>query len=1024
MKKIKKNDFRSKLNSIMLLFSIVFLLFYGANTFAQTTTIRGSIQDSNGQSLIGVNVIVKGTQQGTVTDIDGNFILSVPSPNSILEVSYIGYQSQEIALNGRTSINVTLEEDTQSLEEVIVVGYGTQKKINLTGSVQNVSSDDIVKRNVSNTSIALQGLVPGVSVTTSSGRPGYDGAGIKIRGTGSINSSSSPLILIDGVIADTYGLNFIDMNSIESISVLKDAASASIYGSRASNGVILITTKRAKDNKLNISYSGYVGSNSPTAMPKPLSAVDYMKSINTARANADIGPQYSDELINEFETLGPDNINRYDTNWREEIIRNNALTHNNSLSLSGGSDAIKVFANLGHFYQGGNIANNDYQRSTLRLNTDAQINKWLKAGIDINIRESKTVQPTNDSPESIINKATTFVPVFSGINDDGTWGYGQNGDNPIASAEVSGLNTARSPELGLKGFLQINPFEGFEVYTSYSRRKIETKSDSFLKPYDTYEGGAYKTTYPASGTSKYEGWSQTLTKQFNLQASYEKQVSEHYFKILTGVQTEEINGRSFSASRKGYEYDGFEDINHGDNATATNAGGHSDWSMLSYYGRLNYNYKERYLAELNGRFDASSRFMKDYRWGFFPSASVGWRISEEAFFESIKNTVNNLKLRVSYGILGNQDIGSYYPYAATISPGYGYWFNKELGSGVAQSQVANEKISWEKSAQTNIGVDLSLIDTKLNVTFDYYVRNIDDMLQQFPIPVYVGLGSPWENAGSMRNNGWDLNLTWRDKIGDVNYSITGNFSDVRNEITDLYGKEYIGTQITREGDPMSSWYGYVSDGYFQSQEEIDNSPVFGEKANIKPGYIKYKDLSGPEGVPDSVINSFDRTIIGNPSPRYEYSLNLGADWKGLDVNIFLQGVGKKELFYSGYGVRPFYIGRSMFENQLDYWTEDNRNAKFPILLIDGSGNNPNNMISDFWVKSGAYLRLKNVVLGYTIPKNITSKYNMNSLRFYVSGQNLLTFSNAYEGYDPENSVSGGSFYPLMRTYTFGLTVNF
>jgi hypothetical protein len=276
----------------------------------------------------------------------------------------------------------------------------------------------------------------------------------------------------------------------------------------------------------------------------------------------------------------------------------------------------------------------------------------------------------------------------------------------------------------------------------------------------------------------------------------------------------------------------------------------------------------------------------------------------------------------------------------------------------------------------------------------------------------------------MRNNGWDLNLTWRDKIGDVNYSITGNFSDVRNEITDLYGKEYIGTQITREGDPMSSWYGYVSDGYFQSQEEIDNSPVFGEKANIKPGYIKYKDLSGPEGVPDSVINSFDRTIIGNPSPRYEYSLNLGADWKGLDVNIFLQGVGKKELFYSGYGVRPFYIGRSMFENQLDYWTEDNRNAKFPILLIDGSGNNPNNMISDFWVKSGAYLRLKNVVLGYTIPKNITSKYNMNSLRFYVSGQNLLTFSNAYEGYDPENSVSGGSFYPLMRTYTFGLTVNF
>lgn len=1024
MKKIIKIDHRSKRNSIVLLLSILCLLFYGANSYAQTATVRGSITDSKGEPLIGVNVIVKGTQQGTISDIDGKYTLSVPSANATLEFSYIGYKSQDIAVNGRTTINVTLVEDTQALDELIVVGYGTQKKVNLTGSVQNVSSEDLVKRNVANTSIALQGMVPGVSVVTSSGRPGFDGAGIKIRGTGSINSTSSPLVLIDGVIADTNGLNFIDMNSIESISVLKDAASASIYGSRASNGVILITTKRAKDNKLNISYSGYVGSNSPTAMPKPLSAVDYMKSINTARANADIGPQYSDQLINEYETLGPDNINRYDTNWRKQIIRDNALTHNNSLSLSGGSDAIKVFANLGHFYQDGNIANNNYNRSTLRLNTDAQITKWLKAGIDINIRESKTVQPTNDSPESIINKATTFVPVFSGINDDGSWGYGQNGDNPIASAEVSGLNTVTTPELGLKGSLQINPFEGFEVFTSYSRRKIESKSDSFLKPYDTYEGGSYKTTYPASGTNKYEGWSQTITKQYNLQASYEKDISDSYFKILTGLQTEEINNRSFSASRKGYEYDGYEDLNHGNNATATNAGGHSDWAMLSYYGRLNYSFKERYLAELNGRFDASSRFMKDQRWGFFPSASVGWRVSEEAFFEPIKNTISNLKFRASYGILGNQDIFSYYPYAATISPGYGYWFNKEIGSGAAQTQVANDKISWEKSAQVNFGLDLTLIESKLNATFDYYVRNIDDMLQQFPIPVYVGLSSPWENAGSMRNNGWDLTINWRDKVGDFNYNITANLSDVKNKIINLYGKEYIGEQITREGDPMSSWYGYISDGYFQTQEDIDNSPVFGEKKNIKPGYIKYKDISGPEGEPDGKIDSFDRTIIGNPSPRYEYSLNLGVDWKGLDLNVFFQGVGKKDLYYSGYGIRPFYVGRSMFENQLDFWTEDNRNAKFPILLIDGSGNNPNNMISDFWVKSGSFLRLKNVVLGYTIPKNITSKYSLNTVRFYVSGQNLLTFTNAYEGYDPENSVSGGSFYPLMRTYTFGLTVNF
>ena len=298
------------------------------------------------------------------------------------------------------------------------------------------------------------------------------------------------------------------------------------------------------------------------------------------------------------------------------------------------------------------------------------------------------------------------------------------------------------------------------------------------------------------------------------------------------------------------------------------------------------------------------------------------------------------------------------------------------------------------------------------------------MLQQFPIPVFVGLSSPWENAGSMRNNGWDLNVTWRDKIGNLNYNITANLSDVKNTITNLYGKEYIGTQITREGDPLGSWYGFESDGYFQTQEEIDNAAVYGEKKNIRPGYIRYKDLNGPEGVPDGVINDLDRTIIGNPAPRYEYSLNIGADWKGLDINIFFQGVGKRDLFYSGYGVRPFYVGRSMFKNQLDYWSEDNRDAKFPILLIDGSGNNPNNIISDFWVKSGAYLRLKNVVLGYTLPKQISNKWSMNKVRFFVSGQNLLTFSNAYEGYDPENSVSGGSFYPLMRTMTVGVDINF
>lgn len=1027
MKKERNLSLKGKKQKCLLfVVSFITLLFYSATMYAQVN-INGIVKDSNNEPLIGVNVILKGTQQGTVTDTEGKFGLQVPNAIAIIEFSYIGFQTQEIPLNGQTFLNVTMKEDTEQLEEIIVVGYGTQKKVNLTGAVQNVTSADLTKRSLSNTSTALQGLVPGVSVIQSSGRPGGDGSSITIRGTGSLNSSSSPLILIDGIEGD---INNIDMNAIESISILKDAASASIYGSRASNGVILVTTKRAKEGKVRVSYNGYAGVNRPTEMPEPVNAIEYMEAVNTARANADMDPQYSEEIINIYKTKGADNINYYDTNWRELVFKKQTLAHNHSVSLSGGSETFRVFANAGYYFQEGLISNNDYTRMTLRLNTDAQVAKWMKVGVDINIRQSDVTRPSMEEPESTINKTLTFTPVFSGLNNDGTWGFGQNGDNPIAISKAGGVHTGVTPELGVKGSMLLNPFDGFEVLTSYSSRKVEYKSDYFQKPYDTYENGVFKTTYPATGTNKNEGWSQTITNQFNLQASYEKTLSLNFLKILGGIQTEERLNHSFSASRKGYEFDGFEELNNGDISTANNSGGRSEWAMLSYYSRLNYSFDDRYLLELNGRWDASSRFMRDYRWGFFPSISGGWRISEESFFEPIKEIISNLKIRASYGTLGNQDIvingvAIYFPYAASISSGYGYWFDKALGTGVAQTQVANEKISWEKSTQTNFGLDGDFLNSRLRFNFDYYIRNIHNMLQQFPIPLFVGLSSPWENAGSMRNKGWDLSLTWRDRLGNVNYYITGNLSDVKNKVTNLYGNEYIGTQITKEGLPLRSWYGYVSDGYFQNQEEINNSPVYGgNKDNVKPGYVKYKDISGPDGVPDGKITDDDRAVIGNPYPRYEYSLNLGAEWKGFDFSVFLQGVGKKDILYTGAGARPFHVGRTIFKNQLDSWTPENRDAEFPLLLIDGSGNNPNNIVSDFWIRSGAYLRLKNVVIGYNLPKSTIDNLNIESLRFYINGQNLFTICNAYKGYDPENYVNNGSFYPVMQTFTFGIDLRF
>lgn len=1000
---------------------------YFKNISPETTQkgryITGRVVDLADSPLIGVNVVVEGTSSGTVTDQNGAYSLENVPVDANLLFSYVGYLPRTVKTGNETLINVVLQEDTKKLDEVVVVGYGTQKKINLTGAVQNITSQDLVKRNVGNTSTALQGLIPGVSVVQSSGRPGADGGSITIRGTGSLNSSTSPLILIDGVEGD---INNIDMNAIESVSILKDAASASIYGSRASNGVVLVTTKRAQGEGVKVSYNGYVGLNTPTSMPDPVNAIEYMEAVNVARANADMDPQYSTDILNIYKNQGVDNINYYDTDWRNAVIKNTALVHNHSVSLSGGSRMFHIFANGGYYYQDGQIANNAYSRMTLRLNTDAQLTKWLKVGLDVNIRQSKATNPCLQSPEEIINKALTFTPVFSGVNNDGTWGFGQNGDNPIAVSKVAGKRTGVTPELGVKGFILLQPFKGFEALASYSSRRVEYKYDQFIKPYDTYENGVYKTTYPADGNSKEEGWSQTVTNQFNAQVAYETNLSKNYLKLLAGMQTEELTNRGITAGRKGFEFDGFEELSHGNVSSASNSGSRDEWAMMSYFARINYSFDERYLLELNGRWDASSRFMKGHRWGFFPSLSAGWRISEESFFRQAKKLVDNLKIRASYGTLGNQDIlNTYYPYAASISSGYGYWFDKKLGSGVAQTQVANEKISWEKSTQLNIGLDAALLNSRLSMNFDYYIRNINDMIQQFPIPMYIGLSSPWENAGSMRNNGWDLSVTWRDRVGDVNYHITGNLSDVKNKVTDLYGNEYVGTQLTREELPLKSWYGYVSDGYFQNQEEIDASPVYGgNKENVKPGYIRYKDISGPDGKPDGEINDYDRTVIGNPYARYEFSLNLGAEWNGFDFTMFLQGVGKRDILYTGYGARPFYVGRTIFKNQLDYWTPENRNAEFPLLLIDGSGNNPNNIVSDFWIKNGAYLRMKNLVVGYTLPKKILGKMHIDNLRFYASAQNLFTICSAYKGYDPENSVNGGSFYPVMQTFTFGVDIRF
>lgn len=1014
-----------------LLLLVVATMLSGVCAWAAPFSVTGTVTDETGEPLVGVSVKAENSKTGVTTDIDGNYSIVMSAPGT-LEFSYVGMSAQKVKVSGASRHDIVLKEDATTLDDVVVVGYGTQRKVNLTGSVQSISSSDIVRRSVSNGSNALQGIVPGLSAVQGGGGPGADAASIKIRGQGSLNSATSPLVLIDGVEGD---MNRIDLNSVESISVLKDAASASIYGSRASNGVILITTKRGQQGKPKVTFNGYVGWNKPTEIPETVDAVTYLTAVDQANVNMGVEPKYT-ELIEQYKTLGADQMNRYDTNWRDAILKKSAMVQNYSVGVSGGSDFLNVYANAGYYKQDGMVNNNNFKRYSLRLNSDMKINKWIKLGVDLSVRQAEVLNPIGGANESI-GYALSFAPIYSGVNADGTWGYGLQGNNPIAAINAGGYSKSTAPEYIAKANLNITPYKGVTVTGSWNWKRNDGRTKTFADNYDQYENGVFKQTKPENKAAR-ESRSTVDYIQYTATASYENTFGKNYLKALVGFQSEDTNGHSLEAARSKYYYDGYEDIMHGDASTATNSSYRYSYAMLSYLFRINYAFADRYLLEVNGRYDGTSRFKGDKRWGFFPSVSAGWRISEEAFMKDASSVVNNLKLRASFGRLGNQALdGTYFPYVSAISSveGNGYWFDGEFTPGAAQAQLANMLIGWEKSTQVNVGLDWGLFNNRLSGSFDYYVRKIDDMLQKFPVPDFVAMTAPWQNAGSMRNNGWELSLEWNDRVGDFSYYARFNLSDVRNKILDLYGNEYkSGNRITVEGRPYSQYYGYVADGYFQSKEEImatnpDGTykyPVYGDRNTIEAGYIKYKDISGPDGKPDGVIDGNDRVDIGDPTPHFEFGLTIGGEWKGIDLSLFFQGVGQKDVAYTGGGARPLMGNSTIYEHMLgNTWTKDNPNAKYPLLTLDVAGSSPNNMFSSHWVKSGAYCRLKNLVLGYTLPRTWTRKAFIERVRVYASAQNLFTIkgSDFYKGFDPEQS-GGATCYPLNKSFLVGLQLDF
>lgn len=991
----------------------------------QPFTVKGRVTDSLGHPLAGVSVAVEGTTRGTLTDENGDYSLTLENEGGTLVFSYIGYTKQSVKINGRSVIDMVMHAGVSSLNQLVVVGYGTQRKINLTGSVSTVDVGDVAKRSVASLSSALEGTMPGVTIQQTSGQPGADGANIRIRGIGSINSTTYPLVLVDGI---EMSMDQVDVNTIQSISVLKDAASASIYGSRAANGVILITTKRGETGKISMSYSGYVTVQQPTNLPDPVSAWQYLDQELKAKDNAGISVSpteraQQEQLIQEQKTEKPDNWNRYDTDWKDATLKNASVMQKHSVSVDGGTDRIRFFGFGSYLFQDGLIANNNYERVNLRLNTDVKLASWARLLLRTNLMQSTTKEPGANTPKSIINKALYMLPTLSAVKElDGNWGYGKNGDNPTAEADDSGEKLDKNSDVELNGSLVLTPMEGLELTGQYSRGIVTLRGRDLLLPYTVSLKGNLMGIYPAQDNLQ-ESWQQTINNYYRAQGTYERHFGQHYAKLLAGFQAEDSRFSSFFGSKHGFDLGRYY-LSNGDAATASSGGGASSWAMVSGYARLNYNFSEKYLLELNGRYDGSSRFTAKNRWGFFPSVSAGWIISDESFMHATSSYLTLLKVRTSYGVLGNQNIGNY-PYAATINTGYGYYLgdNKELVSGVAQTSLANSNILWERSKQFDVGVDASLWSDKLSVTADYYDKKVYDMLLKFPLPYYVGMQPAFSNAGDMQNRGWEVQLSHKGKIHELRYNVIFSLSNNQNKITNLNGLTTQDKSMV-VGYPLNGIWGYLSDGYYQDWNDVASSPKLSSSA--RPGYVKYKKVYKGSDVDPLVIDSRDQVYLGDPFPHMEYSLTLNAFWKQFDFTAFIQGVGKRSAFLSGIGLKPFANGANLFKYQLDYWSEDNPNAPYPILVPEA--NSADNFVrSDKWVRDAFYGRLKNLMLGYTLGNSLTKKIGIQSLRFYLSGQNLFTVSKFYKGYDPEVSYGGslgGEFYPIMQTYTFGVDLKF
>ncbi len=1010
-------------NAIKTIALCVMAVFSSAVLYAQTT-VSGTVTDGE-SPVVGASVLVRGTTLGTVTDIDGNFELSGVTEGNVIEISFIGFVTQTVRYTGQGTIRVVLEEDAELLEDVVVVGYGTQKKANMTGSVAQISSSQLENRPVQNVSLAIQGMAPGVTVTGAQGRPGNEGATIRIRGVGTMNTAD-PYILVDGV--ETSTLNSIDPNDIESISVLKDASSAAIYGSKASNGVILITTKRGESGAPRISYNVNVGFQNPTMLVDRLSSYDYARLLNQVMVDAGQEARFTDAELQKFKD-GTD-PNYPNTDWYD-LAYKTGVQHTHNVSVSGGTDALKYMASVGYMHQTGILPNAKREQFNFRTNLDINVAKWMTLRVNMAYIHNDYSDPTScyygGSSDQIIRQLNLIAPWIVARYDDGTYGTISDG-NPIAWLDLD-----QTVDNSVQNF-------STTVAADFKLAKglVATVSGSYVNNQNHYrefqkyiEYNATKTSDPNHLEEHFTNWHRD---SFDALLNYDNRWGKHGFKVMAGYHAEQYKYSYSMTYREGFPTNDLTDMNAGDAATQKNGGYTRELNMISWFGRINYDFAEKYLFEANIRADASSRFAKGNRWGYFPSFSAAWRLTEESFMEGARHWLSNLKIRGSWGQLGNQDaLSDYYPAVNTYEVSATYPLGGSLQTGYYQGSYKMEDISWEKSRTWGLGLDVSFFN-KLSLSVDYYDRKTTDIIMEVPVPREFALNAYYDNVGSMQNRGTEVTVSYNDQWGNWTFGAMGNFSYNKNKILDLgEGVTSLtsGHSINKVGEAINSYYMYVADGFFESDAAAqawmdkysgaDGYP-FGSY-QFRGGDLIYKDTNG-----DGKMTSDDRAVVGHPDPSWTFALTLSAGFKGFDLSATFQGTAGGSMYltdeatgiFSGDATHPSTVW-------LDSWTETNKNATMPRLYYRSDSPSATATVnSSFWLQKTDYLRLKNLQFGYTFSNksNWMQKAKISNLRIYYSAENLFTIHNMIVDTDPETSVERTSNYPLLRTHSFGINITF